>query len=293
MIFVNIAAYRDPECRPTITDLFAKARYPHDINVGLVLQTLPGDDGALRHDRVNIVHLHADEARGPCWARHRGYQLWAGEDYVLQIDSHMRFSQDWDQLLFEQLARCASNKPILTTYPCAYEPPDTIVTSAPVFLGAKAFADNGMLAQQGIYKDRPSAPIKTAFIGAGFMFGPSAWISDVPYDPQLYFLGEETTLAARLWTNGWDLFGPTECFIWHCYVPRSRTLHWEDCKHWYTYEEHSMARVRRILRMEDSAIDVAKFDLGSARTFEDYQSFSGVDFRMRTIQPHATMGDFT
>src|SRR4051812_4520844 len=93
MIFVNIAAYRDPETAPTIADMFRKARYPNEVNVGLVLQTRLGDDCAVRHDRVGIMHVPADSARGPCWARHMGYRLWSGEDYVLQIDSHMRFAE--------------------------------------------------------------------------------------------------------------------------------------------------------------------------------------------------------
>lgn len=292
MIFVNIAAYRDPECRPTIVDLLAKARYPHDINVGLVLQTLPGDDCTIRYDGVSIAHVHGEMARGPCWARHRGYKLWSSEDYVLQIDSHMRFAQDWDRAMLDQLARCPSNKPLLTTYPCSYEPPNKILFNAPVFLGAKAFSDSGMLSQQGIIKPAPSAPMKTAFLGAGFLFGPSAWICEVPYDPNLYFIGEETTLAARLWTNGWDCFGPTECLIWHNYVPRSRTLHWEDHKNWFTYENQSMARVRRILRIDDTETDVSGYDLGHVRTFDDYQQFAGVNFRERTIQQHALVGEF-
>lgn len=293
MIFVNIAAYRDPECLPTITDMFRKARYPQNVSVGLVLQTLPGDNCAIRHDRVGIVHVSADAARGPCWARHMGYKLWAGEEFVLQIDSHMRFADNWDCLLLDQLALCPSAKPLLTTYPCGYEPPDRIMSTASVFLGAKEFSASGVLSQQGIIRPQPAVPLKTAFLGAGFLFGPANWIHEVPYDPQLYFLGEETTLAARLWTNGWDIFGPTISIVWHNYVPKSRPLHWDDHSNWGAADIRSMARVRRVLRQDDTGADVAGFDLGSVRRFEDYVRFSGVNFRARTIAPHALAGDFT
>jgi Glycosyltransferase (GlcNAc) len=291
MIFVNIAAYRDPELVPTIADLFAKARYPQAVSVGLVLQILPGDV-TIRHDRVNIMHVSADRARGPCWARHMGYKLWSGEDHVLQIDSHMRFADGWDRMLLDQLAMCPSAKPLLTTYPCGYEPPDKIMSSASVFLGAKMFSSSGVLSQQGIIMPPPERPLKTAFLAAGFLFGPSAWIHDVPYDPLLYFQGEETTLAARLWTRGWDFFGPTESIVWHCYVPKSRRLHWEDHRDWGAADIRSMARVRSILRMDDAPVDVGGFGLGTVRRFEDYQRFSGVDFRARTIARHALEGIF-
>jgi len=36
---------------------------------------------------------------GPCWARHLAQSLHNGEDYVLQIDSHMRFRPNWLLLL--------------------------------------------------------------------------------------------------------------------------------------------------------------------------------------------------
>ena len=39
----------------------------------------------------------------------------------------------------------------------------------------------------------------------------------VPYDPHLppLFFGEETSMAARLYTNGWDFFAPTQAVVYH------------------------------------------------------------------------------
>jgi hypothetical protein len=166
------------------------------------------------------------------------------------------------------------------------------MSTASVFLGAKAFSPAGVLSQQGIIKPKRTKPLQTAFLGAGFLFGRSAWIQEVRYDPLIYFQGEEQTLAARLWTSGWDLFGPTECIVWHCYVPKSRPLHWEDHKDWGQVDIRSMARVRGILRQDDAQVDVSGFDVGTARSFDDYQRFAGVDFRARTIAQHALDGIF-
>jgi len=43
--------------------------------------------------QVREVRCHYSTATGPCAARSRAQQLWAGEDYVLQVDAHMRFVQ--------------------------------------------------------------------------------------------------------------------------------------------------------------------------------------------------------
>lgn len=297
MIFVNIACYRDPECEPTIRDLFLKARYPDQINVGVILQTLPEDGIAFSHPRVRFGHVNATLSQGACWARALGYMLWQGEDYVLQIDSHMRFAPDWDIQLLEQLAACPSRKPLLTAYPPGYEPPDVLTTQTPAFLAAKAFNHAGILMQQGLVEPTPTTPKPTAFIAAGFLFGRSEWVQEVPYDPKLYFHGEEITLAVRLWTHGWDFFGPTDPILWHQYNAKiARPLHWSDNGRWGAMDSLSLARVRRLLRMDpaprDGAVDLTGYDLGAQRTLEDYQAMAGVDFRAQTIEPHALAGEF-
>jgi hypothetical protein len=296
VIFVNIACYRDPECIPTIRDLFQKARYPDQINVAVILQAMPSDGINVSHDRVQVCQVSATASMGACWARALGYQLWRGEDYVLQIDSHMRFAPDWDVRLLAQLAACPSPKPLLTTYPPGYEPPDDLLSQRPAFLAAKQFDDHGILFQQGLMEPTPTIPKPTAFLAAGFLFGPSAWIREVPYDPCLYFHGEETTLAVRLWTSGWDLFGPTDAIVWHQYTRAVRSLHWEDNRQWDRMDAVSRTRMRQLLGMEpvsvDAPVDLGDYGLGSKRTLEQYQQMSGVDFRARTIAPHALAGEF-
>jgi glycosyltransferase involved in cell wall biosynthesis len=297
VIFVNVACYRDPECVPTITDMFQKARYPDQINVAVVLQAMPSDGIVIPHDRVRTCHVPATRSRGACWARSLGYQLWQGEEHVLQIDSHMRFAPDWDVRMLAQLAACPSPKPLLTTYPPAYEPPNDLISQRPAYLAAKMFNDRGILLQQALMEPTPLTPKPTAFVAAGFLFGSSAWIREVPYDPDLYFHGEETTLAVRLWTSGWDFFGPTDAIIWHQYSKIVRSLHWEDNRQWHEIEAVSLARMRHLLGMDpepsDTPVDLTGFGLGSVRTLEQYQQMSGIDFRARTIAPHALAGEFS
>ena len=42
-IFVSIASYRDPELLPTLRDMFANAKYPNDIRVGIGWQRDPSE----------------------------------------------------------------------------------------------------------------------------------------------------------------------------------------------------------------------------------------------------------
>jgi glycosyltransferase involved in cell wall biosynthesis len=296
MIFVNMACYRDPECQPTLLDLFRKARFPDRVNVGLVLQTMPSDGIAVSRPRVQVRHVPANQARGPCWARALGYRMLRNETHVLQIDSHMRFAPDWDVRMLAQLAACPAAKPLLTTYPPGYEPPDELLTHEPTFLTAQHFDDSGMLVQHGLVGPKPAAPKRTACVAAGFLFGSADWVRQVPYDPGLYFHGEEATLALRLWTHGWDFFGPAEPLIWHRYTQAVRPLHWEDDPDWHHLDNTSRARVRQVLGMPprpgDARHEIGHHGIGLIRSRARFRRFSGIDYRTLTVAPHATRGDF-
>jgi hypothetical protein len=297
MIFVNIACYRDPECKATVQDLFNKARYPNEIIVCVVLQSEPADNILFYGKNVRMLVVKASDSCGVCWARAMGYRFWDGEDHVLQIDSHMRFAQHWDTAMLGQLDRCGVAKPLLTTYPPAYEPPNTILDAKPAFLTAERFEPNGRLVQRGhILDPLPSSPRPTALVAAGFIFGMSEWIREVPYDPRIYFWGEETTVAARLWTNGWDMFGPTEALLWHWYNRAGGRVPWQDDPNWHVRDALSIARVRHLLGVDpgpaEAIVDIGRYGLGSVRTFADYQKFAGINYKEQTIAPHASRGEW-
>ena len=118
-IFVQIAAYRDAECQWTVRDLFKQATHPNRIMVGICWQYHPEEDKGLlviddeRAGQVRLMNVDHKESQGACWARHQVQKLWEGEDYVLQIDSHMRFEPAWDEKLIAMLAACPSEKVVL------------------------------------------------------------------------------------------------------------------------------------------------------------------------------------
>ena len=243
-IFVPIASYRDPECCRTVADLFRKARNPERIFVGICNQIDREKDEELAREaypfakQVREIIVPASGSRGVCWARHQAETLHRGEDYVLVIDSHMRFIENWDEFSIEELKLCPSPKSVFSNYPAAYRPPDQIdVTDRAIVMVAKPFNRLGDLRFASRVLQRPSdKPLRGAFIAAGLLFAKAALIHEVPHDPYMFFAQEEITMSARLFTQGWDVFSPRTNLIYHRYFRDSDAgsirLHWQDNPDW-------------------------------------------------------------
>jgi hypothetical protein len=298
-IFVSIASYRDPDCQNTVADLFAQAAHPERIFVGICWQFVPGEDDdcfklePLFPEQVRRLDIHASESLGACWARQQVQSLWQGEDYYFQIDSHMRFVSGWDERLLEMLSQCPGEKVVLSTYPLAFTPPRELANAELVTIHPKGFDEHGILAQRSTLTpldQAPQNPTPTAFIGAGMLFAPGRIVTEVPYDPHVYFEGEEISLAARLWTSGWDIYTPNGAIAYHDYGTRpNRPRHWKDKQNWAELNESSRRRVRHLLdarRATDEAAlaEIEQYGLGSVRTLQAYEAYSKLDFKGRLYQ---------
>jgi hypothetical protein len=298
-IFVSIAAYRDPELVPTLADCIAKARWPDDLRFGLCWQHGPDEapPPPLDKGRMRVIDVPWRESRGACWARAQCMSLYDGEDYFLQLDSHHRFAQDWDASLLDQAERTGVDRPLLSTYAPAYDPMvPTPATEAPTVMRFDRFTPEGIaLYRFGPVEEKPGgAPIRARFVSAHLLFTLGRFVEDVPYDPELYFIGEEITLAIRAFTHGYDLFHPGTHIAWHEYTRKLRSKHWDDHRAergvempWEARDSASLAKVRRFL----SAPEVGRFGCGEARGFADYEAYSGLCFRRRHAGRAARRGD--
>lgn len=294
-IFVSIASYRDPELSPTIADCIAKARWPDRLRFGVCWQhgsdehTLP----FLSDSRFRVLDVPWRESQGACWARAEIMKLWAGEDYYLQIDSHMRFVQDWDAALTGMCQLTESAKPVLSTYCPGYTPgrPPPL-GHAPVGLQFGEFAPNGIIGSKPALISHHNVgrpPVRARFVSAHFLFTIGSFIDDVPYDPELYFYGEEITLAVRAFTAGYDLYHPTQTVLFHNYSRESRALHWGDhvaennvSKQWWERDADSQLRVMSFLKEPHAG----SYGCGSARLFSDYEQYAGISFTRRRVQDY-------
>lgn len=296
-IFVSIASFRDPDCNNTIRNLIERATRPEQLSFGVCNQVIQSQDQdcllpATIVPSITIDEVDASLSRGACWARSRIQQLWRNEDYYFQIDSHMRFVQGWDEILIRMLKDCPAEKAVLSTYPLTFTPPDTYGKPELVRLVPKWFDENGILtcySRKTSVEHAPELPQENFFISAGLLFARSALISEVPYDPHLYHVGEEISLAVRLWTHGWTLYTPNRVIAFHDYGKREdRSKHWKNDDHWRELDDRSKARVRQLLGSDvtggrDEPEDFGPYGLGKVRSLAEYEKQSGVSFALRMI----------
>ena len=296
-IFVSIAAYRDPDLVATLDDCLAKAARPDRLHFGICWQHAPDERLPDRLDdpRFRKLDVDARDSQGACWARARTMSLFDDEDWYLQLDSHHRFIQDWDTRLIDQAALTESPRPLLTTYAAAFSRGQEPNAREQVTqLDFDRFTDEGIiLTKARLIVEPPPTPIPARFVSAHFLLAPGQFVSDVSYDPELYFTGEEITLAIRAFSHGYDLFHPVKHILWHDYTRAYRPLHWEDHvaasgagPAWGQRNSASLAKISRFLANPE----VGRHSLGTARTFDDYEAYAGVSFRSRRVQDYTRLG---
>jgi hypothetical protein len=298
-IFLSIASYRDPELFPTIQDCLAKARHPDQLRFGVCWQHGIDDEKPqlLKDPRISVLDIDWRLSKGPCWARAEIMKLWRGEDYYLQIDSHHRFVSEWDLKLIKHAALTDSMKPILTTYCPSYRPGVSLSTlDEPTSINFSYFTSDGIpMYRSAIIPswEKAQKPVRGRFISAHFLFAAGAFVEEIPYDPDLYFHGEEITLAIRAYTWGYDFFHPTEVLLWHEYSREYRPKHWDDHVDgavdlpWYKRDQTSRKRVRHLL----TDPYVGYLACGSARTVAQYEEYAGISLRHAKVQDSTRLGD--
>ena len=180
------------------------------------------------HGQLRQVILDSSEANGPCKARALAQRLWDEEEFVLQIDSHMRFVPGWDASLLCQLrqagAAAGHDRLVLSSYPPGYESqgPGAVLLpdSLPAVLCASHFGPDGLL-RLGARKlrARPDAPLPSFFWAAGFSFsqaGVPPVLHAAPYLTGLswLFFSEELLQLLSL-QRAWSVCAPSEVVAFH------------------------------------------------------------------------------
>lgn len=295
-IYIQIAAYRDPELLPTMYDALEKARRPENLSFGICFQER-GDSQDYEvlkaFPRCRVIQIEPERSEGVCWARAAVQSLWQGEAYTLQIDSHMRFVPEWDRILLEMLIPLGENA-VLTGYCPGYEPGLLLEPARAYLLGADCFSPYGiLLLMSRYYPHEMEQPVPGAFWSGHFSFSRGKLIQDVPYDPALYFHGEEISFAVRAWTKGYNLFYPHRTVCYHYYERGYRLTHWSDHASWQLRDVLSQQRVRRLLEMEPMEGETfGPYGLGTVRGLKEYEKFSGVDFQGGCFGAKAWSGQY-
>jgi len=301
-IFIQIASYRDPQLVLTIKDMIEKAKNPKNLRFGIARQFHPDDkfddlSEYSKDKRFRVLDIPYNESRGVCWARNLTQQLYQGEEYTMQIDSHMRVEQDWDKTLIDmikQLQKKGHEKPLLTGYVSSFDPdndpaarvrdPWRMVFDRFIPEGAVFFLPETIPGWQEL-----TEPIPARFYSAHFCFTVGEFSNEVQHDPEYYFHGEEISIAARAYTCGYDLFHPHKVVIWHEYTRKGRTKQWDDDKEWGEKNRIAHLKNRKLFSMDGEIYnpeEFGKYGFGTERTLMDYEKFSGLLFGDRSVQQY-------
>jgi glycosyltransferase involved in cell wall biosynthesis len=300
-IFIQVASYRDPQLIPTIKSAIENAKNPKNLVFGIARQFDENDkfDDLSDYEndsRFRVLNIPYNDAKGACWARNLIQQLYQGEEYTLQIDSHMRFEKNWDSemiKMLKSLQKKGYKKPLLTGYVSSFDPdndpngrvnePWRMVFDRFIPEGAVFFLPETIPG----WKDLKE-PIPARFYSAHFCFTLGQFAKEVQHDPEYYFHGEEISIAVRAFTHGYDLFHPHKVLIWHEYTRKGRTKQWDDDKEWGKKNNHSHKRNRQLFGMdgEDNSVDFGIYGFGTERTLKDYEKYSGILFSRRGIQQY-------
>lgn len=310
-IFVQIAAFCDPQLLPTIRSLLENAVAPDQITFGIARQFNAEDQfddlTTLQAYAANpacfrVINIPYTESLGVCWARHQVQQLYAGETYTLQIDSHMRFAPGWDIELItmvETLQQTGVRKPLLTAYVSSFDPEDDPAgrITEPWRMVFDKYTPEGcvlFLPETIPNWKLLTGPVPARFYSAHFAFTVGQFSSEVQHNPAFYFHGEEISIAARAYTHGYDLFHPHKVLVWHEYTRKGRVKHWDVDREWSKKNAHAHKLNRQLFNMLDLKLDLKlaevqaadPYGFGTVRSLRDYEHYTGLYFAKRAVQQY-------
>ena len=298
-IFIQIASYRDPQLLPTLKDCIEKAKYPENLRFSIAWQHSNDDewdslDNYINDSRFKILDIDYRDSQGVCWARNLVQSLYANETYTLQLDSHHRFVENWDDILINMLKDLQTKgyaKPLITAYIPSFDPDndpdarvkepwkmtfDRYIPEGAVFFLPAAFDPN---------IDNMDEPLMGRYYSAHFAFSLGSFAKEVKHDPNYYFHGEEINVAVRAFTHGYDIFYPHKVVCWHEYTRKGRSKQWDDDTKWVDKNNKCHLRNRKLFGMDNEIndIDFGKYSFGNVRSLKDYEKYAGMQFSTRSI----------
>ena len=288
IIFISIASYRDPDLVNTVKSCYNNAQNKKLLFFSVFSQAEYSEHADLSfipQSQIRYLKTHWSESKGACWARSISTNNLKGK-YFLQIDSHSRFKNNWDELIinnYKNAQKFWGNRIIITSYPDPFELNDD---------ETDRLVDYPLLKKLNTYWHEESKMIQADpnwgnvsdtlngdeifFLSANCYFSLIDIVDQIPYDELLYFTGEEPSLAIRAYTRGIRLISPVVKFMYTNYNrPNSkRKLHWEDHDVWWKLNQDSYKRLSLIMTGDKS---LGKYGIESPLLFEQYQKIVGIN----------------
>lgn len=287
MIFVSIASYKDPELKQTILSVLSKADDPYNIHIAVCQQDhLENFLDCSSVPNVSIVYYNCLDSKGAGWARNKTNSLYNGEEYFMQIDSHIEMVQGWDTILVAQYQKAramTTNKIVFAAYPSSYELNELgerVLEPPHVYRTAVKFIEGTNILEGEASNFVSDELLWAKYLNAGFMFGDGSFIQDCPGDPDIYFWGEEILNTAKAYTLGYDMFHPSVHMCWHNYNrQKDITQHWNDADEakrkikWHERDSASKEKLKKLFSGEMPEY------FGTVRNFQDFADYIEVNFQ--------------
>ena len=75
---------------------------------------------------------------------------------------------------------------------------------------------------------------------------------------------------------------------------RDGILVWDDQSKagndmYWRKQDSGRAKIRQLFRVEDNGFDLTGYDLGTERSFRDYEIYAGLHFKKRAMQQHLSL----
>jgi len=298
-IFISIACYRDSQVIPTVENAYKNAKYKDRLFFGVYAQ-LAENDVELKFDCPEnqvrlLVHPHTS-ARGPVYARYIIYnKLYKNERFYLQIDSHTRFVQNWDEQLINMLCSLQENS-VISTYPVGYSlKTDQLIKTDKVNIVKLKKIRNGIPVFYSV-PAKLERPEKNLFWAAGFSFCYGAVFKIVPFDPHLknIFWGEEFIMALRFYTSGIEVYTPDKNIVYTLWDRTYRPTFWElrniDANKFDSHGLISFLRLCKIAGFYESRIgqervlkDIDRYGIGKKKIVDEFLNVSGIKELIKDI----------
>jgi hypothetical protein len=251
MIFIAMPTMHDTELEPTILNALLKAQKPEQLVFGIryltsneedvqAFKTLQGRYGRkIRGFADLITNTNRLDKIGTGHARKAVSTLYGGERFILSIDSHTLFADNWDfelkKLLRESKEETQNDKTILTAYGARYKYVD----------GERQFLSNHLYPYMGWeenwnldmypFLDRPvweaSLPwmVKDMKEGMPKFLPCPKFAYNFAFSDRMFLRGEDTEVVImeedilktwKLLNQGWELVFPNteEPIIGHLYL---------------------------------------------------------------------------
>lgn len=292
-IFVSIACFMDIDIINTIDSCIENSGFPERINFGICLQCkLEDEDILLKYrndDRFTIHNISWKEARGPAYARGIIYDMFNDEDYFLQIDCHSRFLANWDIDLINYFEKCKEEYPnvVISNYPININNmnnPNELKKISHIS-SVRCIDNRYGIKTHGRFKNINSKPTPSFGISAAFLFIDKIAYREVPFDKEIYGglqFEEQTVLAARYWTSGYNIYQMNKHIIATEYLTNVKRYSERPIIPHHLKKE-TFDRLCDMMKLTNNNAKQNNCGLGKSRTIEEYYEFLKIRDRVENV----------